>query len=82
MLILSNILDIEQSFKHVFTINFIERYNHSIEIREYDHNYNSPEHLAKEMKQLMRAPLRDSNGLFEDFKPETICDIILKEVNE
>lgn len=67
---------------HDATLPFIERYNHSIEIREYDHNYNSPEHLAKEMKQLMRAPLRDSNGLFEDFKPETICDIILKEVNE
>lgn len=39
MLILSNILDIEQSFKHVFTINFIERYNHSIEELINDKNY-------------------------------------------
>lgn len=64
------------------TLPFFERYNHSIDIREYERNSNRPEHLAEEMKELMDSPLRESNGLFDDFKPETICDLILKENNE
>lgn len=64
------------------TLPYFERYNHSIDIREYDHNYNRPEHLAEEMIKLMSSPLRESDGLFDDFKPETICDLILKEENE
>ena len=64
------------------TIPFFERYNHSIEIKEYAPDLDRPELLAEEMKKLICEPLRDSKDLFDDFKPETICDIILKDNNE
>lgn len=60
------------------TLTYFERYNHSINLKEYSPSSEDVKILADGMKRMMDKPLRETTGLFEDFKPKTICDVILK----
>ena len=64
------------------TLPFFERYAHSIDIREYEHELFDTERLAESMRGMLNSPLRESEGLFDDFKPERLCGIILNNDNE
>lgn len=59
------------------TLPFFERYNHSIDIREYCRSVEDANMLAKAMVQMLNTPPCDAVGLFDDFTPETICEEIL-----
>ena len=56
---------------------YFERYNHSIDINEYSMSKDDANTLAAGILKMKNLPLRDVTGLFDDFKPETICDFIL-----
>lgn len=59
------------------TIPFFDLYDHSIAIKEFEKK-DDAERLAKGMTELKMSSSLDVDSLFEGFKPETICNIILK----
>lgn len=59
------------------TIPFFDRYNHSINIREFEHSEEDITLLTEGLNSLLGKPVKKADELFEDFKPTTICDIIL-----
>ena len=60
------------------TIPFFARYNHSIDVKEYSKSKEDAFLLASELERMQAMPLRDASTLFDDFKPQTICDVILE----
>lgn len=60
------------------TIPYFKRYNHSVDLKEYSPLQEDIVMLADGIKKMSKEPLRDADNLFDDFKPETICDIVLK----
>ncbi len=56
---------------------YFERYNNSIDVREYQENKADATFLADGVAAKLNAPLKDSKGLFDDFRPATICEIIM-----
>lgn len=59
------------------TLPYFERYNNSIDVREYQKTQTDATVLANGISKMKDAPLKENNGLFDDFKPETICEIIM-----
>lgn len=59
------------------TLPYFERYGHSIDVKEYHKTENDAMDLADGMSEMLKAPLIDCGGRFDDFKPETICKIIM-----
>lgn len=59
------------------TLPYFKRYNHSINVCEYQKNKAEASMLANEISKMKDAPLKESDGLFGDFKPEKICEIIM-----
>lgn len=57
---------------------FFKRYNHSIDLKEYCHSHEDFINLYDGIQNMLGQPLRDVNGLFDDFKPDTICREILQ----
>lgn len=57
---------------------YFKRYNNSIDLKEYCPSTEDVIKLAIGIENKLVQPLRDVNGLFDDFKPETICEEILK----
>lgn len=60
------------------TLPFFERYNHSIDIKEYLQESSAAEELASGITRLQNTPNKVGESLFEDFKPLSICNIIAK----
>lgn len=60
------------------TFPFFKRYNHSIDIKEYSPSPEDVNNIVEGIKKMMITPRKVVNGLFDDFKPETICDEILE----
>lgn len=58
---------------------YFERYDNSIDIREYQKTSTDANVLADGIKEMMQAPLKESKSLFDDFRPETICKIIMEK---
>lgn len=59
------------------TLPYFERYNNSIDVREYQKNQADTAFLADGVAAKLNSPLKDSQSLFDDFKPATICEIIM-----
>lgn len=60
------------------TLPFFERYNHSIDIREYEQKTAKDIRLLEGgIEKMGSAQNRISKELFDDFRPERICDIVL-----
>lgn len=59
------------------TLPFFEKYNHSINIKEYKKEEQKTSKVKEELELLNRTALHNTDGMFDDFKPETICNIIL-----
>ena len=61
------------------TLPYFERYNYSVDVKEYQQTQADAALLAEGITTMLKSPLKDSEGLFDDFKPEKICEIILDE---
>ena len=61
------------------TMPYFERYNHSIDVMEYQKSVEDAKELADKIIAMRNTSLKNSNKLFDDFRPETICEIILNE---
>lgn len=59
------------------TLPYFERYNNSIDVCEYQENKADASMLADWVLKMKDAPLKESKGLFDDFRPEKICEIIM-----
>lgn len=59
------------------TIPFFERYNHSIDLYYYKTNSHNHEILGDGITRLLGKTKENIYGLFDDFKPETICNLIM-----
>ena len=59
------------------TLPFFERYNNSFNLLQYT-NRDETSALADYIMANYNAPLRDTTGMFDDFTPEKICDLILR----
>ena len=59
------------------TIPYFNIYSNSINIKEYDESSIDVHQIAEEINAALGKPLRSIDGLFEDFKPDTICNILV-----
>lgn len=57
---------------------FFERYNHSIDLKGYCPSHEDFTKLGEGIIKMLDQPLRVVNGMFDDFKPRTICEEILR----
>lgn len=61
------------------SLSFFKRYNNSIDIVEYDKSVDNEEILENGIRKTSQTSLSDTEGLFDDFKPSYICEIILEK---
>lgn len=59
------------------TLPYFARYNYSVDVKEYEKSPEDKEKLKDFIVANKRASRRVSVGLFDDFTPKKICDIIL-----
>lgn len=59
------------------SIPYFKRYNNSIDLYDYNTNEDIVKTLKDGLLKLADTPLKLTDGLFDGFKPETICDQIL-----
>ena len=59
------------------TLPYFEKYNHSVDVKEYEKSPDDALHLAEGIAAMLENHISESKGLFDDFRPETICDMIL-----
>lgn len=59
------------------SIPFFEHYAYGIDLKEFEKKNNDVIYLALEMERMKNSPLKDVDGLFDGFKPKTICSLIL-----
>lgn len=57
---------------------FFNIYSNNIDINLFDIDGININSIAERIRFLMHTPLKDTTGLFEEFKPSSICDIILQ----
>ena len=62
---------------HDATLPFFEKYHNSVDIAEYCKSSADASKLADGIVALQGSQCGSSNGSFDDFRPETICDMIL-----
>jgi hypothetical protein len=61
------------------TLPFFDRYDNSLNIKEYELNSESASDLEVFIHSHLNAPLKDSGNLFDDFKPETFAQLIVNQ---
>ena len=61
------------------TLPYFERYNNSIDIKEYDKSFDNEIVLFGGLNNAKKMPVKSIESKFDDFKPETICDLIIKK---
>ena len=60
------------------TLPFFARYNYSLDIKEFENNGDDDRFLASKIDEFLNSSSHMNDNLFNDFMPETICNLIMK----